>query len=29
MSSKVSMQMRPGAGPYQLHRKKAEKIKII
>ena len=29
MSSKVSMQMRPGAGPYQLHRKKAEKIKDI
>lgn len=29
MSSKVSMQMRPGPGPYQLHRKKAEKIKDI
>lgn len=29
MSSKVSMQMRPGAGPYQLYRKKAEKIKDI
>lgn len=29
MSSKVSMQMRPGAGPHQLHRKKAEKIKDI
>ena len=29
MSSKVPMQMRPGAGPHQLHRKKAEKIKDI
>ena len=29
MSSKVPMQMRPGAGPPQLHRKKAEKIKDI
>lgn len=29
MSSKVPMQMRPGTGPYQLHRKKAEKIKDI
>lgn len=27
MSSKAPMQMRPGAGPHQLHRKKAEKIK--
>lgn len=29
MSSKVPMQMRPGPGPHQLHRKKAEKIKDI
>ena len=29
MSSKAPMQMRPGAGPPQLHRKKAEKIKDI
>lgn len=29
MSSKVPMQMRPGTGPHQLHRKKAEKIKDI
>ncbi|WP_133015656.1 ABC transporter ATP-binding protein [Clostridium cuniculi] len=29
MSSKAPMQMRPGAGPHQLHRKKAEKIKDI
>lgn len=29
MSSKVPMKMRPGTGPHQLHRKKAEKIKDI
>ena len=29
MSSKATIQMRPGAGPHQLHRKKAEKIKDI
>ena len=29
MSNKSPIQMRPGAGPHQLHRKKAEKIKDI
>ena len=29
MSSKATIQMRPGVGPHQLHRKKAEKIKDI
>lgn len=29
MSNKEVIQMRPGAGPHQLHRKKAEKIKDI
>ena len=29
MSSKAMIQMRPGAGPHQMHRKKAEKIKDI
>lgn len=29
MSSKATIQMRSGAGPHQLHRKKAEKIKDI
>ena len=29
MSNKSPIQMRPGAGPHQLHRKKVEKIKDI
>lgn len=27
MSSRAAIQMRPGAGPHNLHKKKAEKIK--
>ena len=29
MSNKSPIQMRPGAGPHQLHRKKVERIKDI
>ena len=29
MSNKSPIQMRPGAGPHQLHKKKVEKIKDI